>query len=60
MENEFEKKGIQFKVIEVDMIPDVVDFMWENFVPDEPLSHFYDPSKLKEARSWMKNTLETR
>jgi len=37
MENDYEKQGITFKIIPPEMIPDVCDFMWENFVPDEPL-----------------------
>ena len=36
-ETEFEKMGIQFKVITEDMYPQVADFMWENFFPDEPV-----------------------
>ena len=38
MENEFEKQGIQFKIITAEMFPAVVDFMWKNFFPDEPIS----------------------
>ena len=37
MENEYERQGITFKIIPPEMIPDVCDFMWEHFVPDEPL-----------------------
>ena len=36
-ETEFEKMGIQFKVITEDMYQQVADFMWENFFPDEPV-----------------------
>ena len=38
MENVFEKQGIQFKIIDNEMIPAVLDFMWEHFIPDEPIS----------------------
>ena len=38
MENEFEKQGIQFKIITAEMFPAVVDFMWKNFFPDEPIN----------------------
>merc|ERR1711892_392762 len=38
MENVFEKQGIQFKIIDNEMIPPVLDFMWEHFIPYEPIS----------------------
>jgi hypothetical protein len=31
--NEFEKQGIQFKVITEDMVPEALDFLWEQFAP---------------------------
>ena len=37
-DNEFEKKGVTFKIITPDMLPQVEDFMWKNFFPDEPVS----------------------
>ena len=37
-ENEFEKQGVEFKIITEDMFEDVKTFMWENFFPDEPVS----------------------
>ena len=37
-DNEFEKKGVTFKVITPDMLTQVEDFMWKNFFPDEPVS----------------------
>ena len=33
----FEEQGIQFKVISPEMYGDVLDFLWENFFPEEPL-----------------------
>ena len=33
----FEEQGITFKVISPDMYGDVLDFLWENFFPEEPL-----------------------
>ena len=36
--NEFEKQGVQFKIITEEMSPQVADFMWKNFFPDEPIS----------------------
>ena len=38
MENEFEKKGIEFRIITEDFIPLVVDFMWKHFYPNAPIS----------------------
>ena len=35
--NVFEDQGIQFKVISPEMYGDVLDFLWENFFPEEPL-----------------------
>ena len=35
---EFEKNGVQFKIITEDMYEQVADFMWANFFPDEPVS----------------------
>ena len=37
METTFEKQGIQFKIIDEDMMVPVCDFMWEYFFPDEPV-----------------------
>ena len=37
-DNEFEKKGVTFKIITPDMLTQVEDFMWKNFFPDEPVS----------------------
>eukprot|EP00092_Neocalanus_flemingeri_P035895 GFUD01039082.1.p1 GENE.GFUD01039082.1~~GFUD01039082.1.p1 ORF type:complete len:248 (+),score=49.66 GFUD01039082.1:47-745(+) len=48
MENIFEKQGIQFKIITNEMIPSVVDFMWENFFPDEPINR-----SLGGTRNWV-------
>jgi hypothetical protein len=31
--NEFERQGIQFRVITEDMIPVCLDFLWEQFAP---------------------------
>ena len=39
-DNEFEKKGVTFKVITPDMLTQVEDFMWKNFFPDEPVSRY--------------------
>ena len=55
-ENEFEKKGVTFKIITPDMLPQVQyitvqyitpdmlpqveEFMWKNFIPDEPVSRY--------------------
>ena len=33
----FEEQGIQFKVISPEMYGDVLDFLWDNFFPEEPL-----------------------
>ena len=57
MENEFERQGIQFKIITADMFPAVIAFMWTNFFPDEPISRslnitqnwFIDDFYLKDA-----------
>ena len=38
METTFEKQGIQFKIINEDLMVPVCDFMWEYFFPDEPVS----------------------
>ena len=38
MENIFEKQGIQFEIITDDMTPAVLDFMWANFFPHEPIN----------------------
>ena len=48
MENEFEKLGIQFKIIEPDMFAEVLDFMWEHFMPDEPIGR-----SLGITRNWV-------
>jgi len=48
MENEFEKQGIQFKIIEPDMFEEVLDFMWEHFMPDEPIGR-----SLGITRNWV-------
>ena len=37
-DNEFEKQGVEFKIITEDIFEDVKTFMWENFFPDEPIS----------------------
>ena len=37
--NEFEKQGIQFRVITEDMIPVCLDFLWEQFAPQVPISY---------------------
>ena len=52
MENEFEKQGIEFKVITEEMFSDVVDFMWKNFYPDEPIFR-----SLEIARHWILDDL---
>ena len=33
----FEDQGIEFKVISPEMYGDVLDFLWDNFFPEEPL-----------------------
>ena len=38
--NEFEKQGVKFKIITEEMAPQVADFMWTNFFPDEPISRY--------------------
>ena len=38
--NEFEKQGVNFKIITEEMVPQVVEFMWKNFFPDEPISRY--------------------
>ena len=38
METSFEKQGIQFKIIDEDLMVSVCDFMWEYFFPDEPVA----------------------
>ena len=38
MENNFEKQGIIFKVIDNEMMPAVLDFMGEHFLPEAPIS----------------------
>ena len=48
MENEFEKQGIQFKIIEPQMYEVVLDFMWEHFMPDEPIGR-----SLGITRNWV-------
>jgi len=48
MENEFEKQGIQFKIIEPDMFQEVLEFMWKHFMPDEPIGR-----SLGVTRSWL-------
>ena len=37
-DNEFEKMGVRFKIITEDMNPQVAEFMYKNFFPDEPVS----------------------
>jgi len=37
-ENVFERQGIQFKIIEKEMYAAVLDFLWDNFMPDEPIN----------------------
>ena len=37
-DNEFEKMGVRFKIITEDMYPQVAEFMYKNFFPDEPVS----------------------
>jgi hypothetical protein len=39
--NEFEKQGIQFKVITEDMVPEALDFLWEQFAPQVGNAGFY-------------------
>lgn len=39
-DNEFEKQGVKFKIITEEMAPKVVEFMWKNFFPDEPISRY--------------------
>jgi hypothetical protein len=41
--NEFEKQGIQFRVITEDMVPACLDFLWDQFAPQVG-SHFGDCS----------------
>ena len=48
MENTFEKQGIQFKIITNDMYLAVLDFMWANFYPDEPINR-----SLGITRNWL-------
>ncbi len=38
--NEFERQGIQFRVITEDMIPVCLDFLWEQFAPQVLISSF--------------------
>ena len=38
--NEFEKQGVNFKIITEEMAAQVVEFMWKNFFPDEPISRY--------------------
>jgi len=52
MENQFEKQGIQFKIIDNEMIPAVLDFMWEHFMPDEPIGR-----SLGVERNWVVDEL---
>ena len=40
--NEFEKRGVNFKIITEVMAPQVADFMWKNFFPDEPISRYVE------------------
>ena len=51
MENVFEEKGIQFKVITEKMIPEVSDFLWIHFFPDEPICR-----SLGVTRNWFTDT----
>ena len=37
METTFEKQGIQFKIIDEDLMDPVCNFMWEYFFPDDPV-----------------------
>ena len=48
MENVFEKQGIQFKIIEKEMYAAVLDFLWDNFMPDEPINR-----SLGTTRNWV-------
>lgn len=36
-DSEFERQGVTFKIITTDMYPQVADFMWTHFFPDEPI-----------------------
>ena len=47
-DNEFEEKGIEFKIISEDMFENVKTFMWENFFPDEPVSR-YLPKQMQQG-----------
>ena len=47
MEDPFQKQGIEFKIIDEKMIPQVTDFLWTHFYPHEPISR-----SLKIRRTW--------
>ena len=52
-ENEFEKQGVTFKIITDDMAPQVTDFMWKNFFPNEPTNR----SLGSVEPNWLKNQM---
>ena len=39
-DSEFEKQGVQFKIITEDMYEAIKDFYWKHFIPDEPISRY--------------------
>jgi len=51
-QDKWEEQGVTFVIIEEKMFDNVIDFMWENFFPDEPLSR-----SLNIKRGWMVDIL---
>lgn len=51
--NEFEKQGIQFKVITEDMVPEALDFLWEQFAPQATLMRNLDIT-----RNWLMDEMK--
>ena len=37
-ESEFEKQGVEFKIITEEMYEDVKNFYWKHFIPEEPMT----------------------
>ena len=46
--------GVEFRLLTEDLIPLVLDLMWEEYIPGEPLSR-----SLGEKRTWLGDQLHT-
>ena len=48
MADKWEEAGVSFRIITPDMFTPVIDFMWQHFYPDEPISR-----SLGMERNWL-------